>query len=389
MLTVADVLSDLWAEEIAVRAYLRAEEAISDPSLVRRLKSVLDDPPPVRRDVKQAVLEVEEVLNLPIWKHRHELYSVWVLTQIISALGGPQHFKFDLDGDEFHIPFSPTLLGSAEDLRPPVRVWGEVRYPLRSPGGKGRVGGMQPDYSLTMDARDPPKETFALVECKQYLRPSSKNFREALTDYAKGQPGAAVALVNYGPVGRSVIKSIPTRLQSRIKAIGHFQPLQRDCLQEFADWVRTQVDKHTVADLACIELNWGRWPSDLDLHLFVPTPDGKWQAVNFSSEGELDTWPWARLAADVTDGFGPEVIDIRQALPGIYRVAVKLYSDEVLLAGSGATLTLQVKGRTDLRFDCPAVGDGVWWHVCDVDFFASLVTEVNRIDDTAFPGDPV
>jgi hypothetical protein len=415
MQTIARLHSDHWAESVAAMAYARAEEARANPSLIDNLKQnlrvVLNDPSPERRDVEEAVREVEEILKLPIWQRRYELYSIWVLTQIIDALGGPGRFKFELESDTFHIPFSPKLLATVQDSQPPVLIWGEVRYALRSPPGKGRVSGMQPDYTLTVDTREPPEEAFALVECKQYLRASAKNFRVALTDYATGQPGADVALVNYGPVGPSILKGIPARLLPRVRAIGNFRPLRQEYAREFGEWLRAQVEKHTTplveesvptaqlvttgllgttsgADFARIELRWGESPRDLDLHFFIPLTGGGWRDINFMWPGTLEEWPWARLEGDVTAGSGPEVVIVRQAVPGLYRIAVQLYSHDASLAGSNAVLTLHLNGGAVRRFDCPATGDGVWWHVCDVDFLAPLVTEVNLICPSPFYGGP-
>jgi hypothetical protein len=416
MSTVASLHSDQWSVSFASRAYARAAESRSDPALVERLRqnlrAVLNDPPPELRDFKVAVRDVEEILRLPIWQRRYDLYSVWVLTQIVAALGGPTNFKFELEGDAFHIPFAPTLLATALDSRMPVRIWGEVRYGLSSPTGKGRVSGMQPDYSLTLDTRKPPEEAFAIVECKQYMRASAKNFGAALTDYATGQPGASVVLVNYGTVGASVLKRVPAPLLPRVKSIGVVRPLQDDSISEFHDWVREQVDRQPVAaeeeppptaehatvtaprtlcgdDFACIELRWGAAPRDLDLYFFVPATGGRWEVVNFMWDGALDAWPWARLSGDVQTGGGPEVIRISRPLPGSYRIFVKRYSNDAPLAGSGASLTIYTSAASARRFVCPATGDGAWWHVCDVDFLASVVTEVNLISDSTFVGGPV
>lgn len=409
MQTIAYLHSDHWAVSIAAQAYARAAEARTDPLLTERIKqrlrATLDDPPPERRDIEEAIQEIEELLNLPIWKHRYELYSVWVLTQIIRALGGPTRFKFELEGSAFHIPFSPKLLATLQSSEPPVRLWSEVRYKLSSAGGKGRIGGMQPDYTITTDTGEPPTEAFGLIECKQYLRSSARNFRAALIDYATGQPGADVMLVNYGPVGPAVLKGIPSRLMPRIRAIGNFRPQQPESERAFDEWVQALVERHTNpveepatadqpakeeepaaslgADFARIELRWGATPRDLDLCLLVLTSADNRETINFMRKGTLEAWPFAQLEGDVTTGSGPEVINIRQALPGLYRIAVRRYSDDGTLAGSNASLTLYMNGKGARRFTCPATGEGIWWHVCDVDFLASLVTEVNRISHSA------
>lgn len=192
--------SDHWAMSVTTGAYALADEVRANASFVgeqvKRLRDVLDNPPAERRDVEATISEIEELLSLPIWKHRYELYSIWVLTRIVDALGGAAKFRFMLEGGVFHIPFAAKRIAVMEGMEPVVSVWSEVRYPLANPRGKGRKGGMQPDYSLTIDTREPPEEAFALIECKQYLREARRSFGNALTDYATGQPKAQVVLVN-------------------------------------------------------------------------------------------------------------------------------------------------------------------------------------------------
>jgi hypothetical protein len=249
------------------------------------------------------------------------------------------------------------------------------------------------------------------IAAMAYARAEEARTNPSLIDNLKRKLSA---LLNNPPperVGPSILKGIPARLLPRVRAIGNFRPLQQDYAREFGEWLRALAEKHTTplveesvptaplvptsalgtpsgTDFARIELRWGESPRDLDLHVFIPLTEGGWRDINFMWTGTLEEWPWARLEGDVTTGGGPEVIIVKQAVPGLYRIAVQLYSHDASLAGSNAVLTLYMDGGMVRRFDCPATGDGVWWHVCDVDFLAQIVTEVNLICPSPFDGGP-
>jgi hypothetical protein len=393
--------SDHWTVSIASKAYMRAIQAKDDPSVVNQLTEslsrVLNDPPPVRRDAEVVITEIEELLSLPIWNRRHELYSIWVLTQIIDALGGAHKFQFKLEGDVFHVPFSAKLLAILLSMEPDVQVWSEVRYPLANPIGKTRKGGMQPDYSLAVDVQTPPQEAFALVECKQYLRASVKNFQAAVVDYATGQPNAHVALVNYGPAGSSIIKGVPASLSGRIKVIGDLRPLSPHSEQEFREWIHRQAMRvstpkvETVVaepppfgemdakDESQIELRWNATPRDLDLHVYIAIANER--PINYANQGRLGSWPWLELDKDVRTGYGPEIVRIEKTVEGYYRIEVHSFSNDAPLAGCGAQVTIRIRGEESRTFRCPNEGYGRWWHVCDIDFKTAQIQEVNLIHE--------
>jgi hypothetical protein len=90
----------------------------------------------------------------------------------------------------------------------------------------------------------------------------------------------------------------------------------------------------------------------------------------------------------VTQGHGPEVVRIKDALEGYYRVAVKLFSNDAPLAGSGATVSLKVRGASPIEFECPDTGSGKWWYVSDINFQSGQVIKVNSIIDRLPEGMP-
>jgi len=211
----------------------RLEEA---QSTIRQIQELFSNLP--RREGEREVLikELLELLNLPIWGRRHELYQTWVLTQIDKALEDYQRTIHHVNG-ALILRFSGTHVGTIETEKGRIHIWSELRSPLANPLGKGRKRHIQPDYSLTFEPITAPSQTVVAIECKQYHKANPKNFATALIDYARGRPNAKVVLVNYGGIPREILSQIDDSLKQRTLSIGNFVP---DKLEEF------EIFKHTL-----------------------------------------------------------------------------------------------------------------------------------------------
>ena len=123
-----------------------------------------------------------EFLNLPIWKKRHELYSVWVASQISNGL---RHLDWDWhpDGDTLRFPFSGAHLATLRSATSTYQFWTEMRSALPTSGVFGRRN-IQPDYRVVAAPVHRPAATVLVVECKQYQTANRRNFSSALDDYA-------------------------------------------------------------------------------------------------------------------------------------------------------------------------------------------------------------
>jgi hypothetical protein len=184
--------------------------------------------------------DLRDLLNLPIWKRRHELYAVWVGSRIADALRRPRadglrkaRLVWHPDGDTLRFPFSGAQLASAEVAKRRFEFWTEKKTPLSPSGVSGRRN-IQPDYRLDEMPVHRLKATRFVVECKQYLKWSIKNFGEALADYAAGCPEAVIVLVNYGPVpndGDLLLRHIPYGDRIRTHAIGCYRPDNDEALE--------------------------------------------------------------------------------------------------------------------------------------------------------------
>ena len=223
------------------------------------------------------------------------------------------------------------------------------------------------------------------VECKQYRKADNRKFAEAVTDYARGHPSGTVILVNYSPVREeAVYQRVDSDLRGRIRTIGDLNPAHLEQLDAFrtavrhalgiedpqpaesaADGAAQSEGREDFAAVGTIELRWGAVPTDLDLHLVVPSMSGR-DEVSWQSKGEGKDPPYCQLDRDVTTGYGPERIRIFRWLPGTYEVIVRGYSEDAPLRESAARILVATASQTR-EFECPTDLDGQVWNVCTID----------------------
>ncbi len=180
----------------------RAERTADADSLAAEIHQFLEEHPFRGQDSQGLVQRLLDILDLPIWELRHELYSAWVLVAILEASPG---CSWVCSGDPWVLsfPFRPTPMAELLDCDTEMTVWSELRSPLSDPIGSSRKRGIQPDYSIVRGKRGQspdPTQSQLEVECKQYLQANSKGFAAALRDYAKGRPNSLVLLVSNGPL---------------------------------------------------------------------------------------------------------------------------------------------------------------------------------------------
>lgn len=230
--------SDRWPEVMLRGVFGFVEHILSVPEglrayeashVVSELEQIFSGIPYREEERKTLVERFLELLSLPIWRRRFELYQVWVLTQIDKALEDYEREIHHVDG-VLIFRFSGTHVGTIETCKGRVHIWSELRSPLAEPLGGTRKRHIQPDYTLTFEPITDSSRTLVVVECKQYFRPSPKRFATTLIDYAKGHPRATVILVNYGTISEKILRYIPESLNKRTVFIGNFKP---NCPREF------------------------------------------------------------------------------------------------------------------------------------------------------------
>lgn len=131
--------------------------------------------------VKQTIQQLLDVLKLPTWRRRHELYSVWVGTRLLKVAG-------QVDADmQFHpvdgvlsFEFGGSRLATFSWQNKQYDVWAELRSALVGKSAK-RKKGIQPDFRILQASisKSPNAQTSYVLECKHYLNASVSNFSQA------------------------------------------------------------------------------------------------------------------------------------------------------------------------------------------------------------------
>jgi hypothetical protein len=366
------VQSDFWLPTLIVALTRAANPPIASEEIADNLDAALAPLRNTDPERSESRRRLAEFLQLPIWKHRYELYSNWVCTQIVMALKDCAP-RVHADHGEIKFSFSGTHLATFDGFTPRLHIWTELRMPLTDPVGKGRENAIQPDITLLADPITARRSPLA-VECKQYRRPSNKKFADAITDYGRGHADAQIVLVDYGPArSDTVLKYVASEVRPRATVIGDLHPSAPDQIAAFQAAVRTAVGlrdgtapRSTAAYPGCITLRWGAEPTDLDLHVQLDFTSHDPTQVYYQQKGALDEHPFCALDVDCTDGHGPETVTIARWLPATYTIVVRHYSGDGSLATSDASVTLDIDGEAT-QFLCPSDLKGKEWTVCVID----------------------
>ena len=177
---------------------------------------------------------IEDLLDLPMWKYRHQIYSIWLVTVIERAFGDPGQFL--LTGRDGHLIFAFVETPVAQLRANGVEM--ELVSELRTSSGnleltgKGRTSSVQPDYVIRSTDGSTIGRVRYVLEAKQYAKASLRNFSRALRDYAVVHTNAVVALANYGPMPSTVTAELAAltakmkdkRVIERCKAFGNVEP---------------------------------------------------------------------------------------------------------------------------------------------------------------------
>jgi hypothetical protein len=376
-------------------------------NLTSPLRELLDGRPVVPTRTEHLFECLEEILSLPAWELRSEVYSVWAGTRLIGAMGESARVHH-VDGSIFFSPLGSHLATCPVEPAGNAHVIAELQTELTAakPLGKGRSTRIRPDYVVSGEPIGDARTTLLVVECKQYLRQKRKNFSEALIDYARGHPEAPVVLVNYGPTTPSVLERVDELapdVSGRTKVVGRFRPDCPEALAAFARTVRAavpvgeppapavaptnlvpadQVDHASQAreEVGSLSLTWGAVPADLDLHAWVRADDGSVEHVSFQQRTASGQGIDPTLDRDVTDVHGPETLRWARP-PGVtLTFAVHNFSDERPLAACAARIALATS-TVRLELEIPRSGTGRWWRLLTVDA-TGVLHPLNALSDT-------
>jgi len=322
-------------------------------------------------DTEEYLKSFEEYLSLPIWKARHEIYSVWVSTKIKEATDYLNPQINAIDG-KLEYSFKTYQLISYDSLPVKIDLYSELKLPYNKNISPKRIENVQPDYTL-VQKRDIPinEDAILVVECKQYKRSNKKNFHEAVVDYANAHPNAHIFLVNYGNITKSVIKAIQKNKieESRYTLINHLEPTNSKSLNLFRDKIHYQLLPYYLEPKTIsIELSWNNKFRDLDLELKFNIEQSIY-IVNYRGKEFNNKEMIIRLNKDVIkdqtdqDVNEKEIIEINNFEPLDYKIRVVNYSNGENFHESDAVVEIKGNNTVYKRFDInkdDIIDDYVW-----------------------------
>ena len=161
--------------------------------------------------------------------------------------------------------------------------------------------------------------------------------------YADGDQAAAKA---YAEEAGAFYREIAlTPWQRRANAIGLFAVEEYNVMRAWAaaqDWeiapelesLGEELEGVLDCDLR-ITLAWDADETDVDLHVTEPTGEEAYYGHRFTADG-------GRVSEDITDGYGPELYEIRQARNGSYAIRAHYYASHQQTVFGSASCTLTV-----------------------------------------------
>jgi hypothetical protein len=348
----------------------QVSSGLMDPAVMQlKLARVLRDVEWGDVWTEHTVQELLDILDLPAWKHRHELYSVWVGTRMLKVVERVcPDVRFHAVEGVLSFAFGGSRLATFDWQGQQFDVWAELRSALVGSSTK-RKKGIQPDFRVVRAglAHSPGTQTTYVLECKHYLNARTANFTEAARDYALSCPNAVVHVVNHGPADEPTLHAaLPGELQQRTRFIGDATPVAELSTQTLGTAVQDALfpgwspplptrpaPELSTGTVGYVILEWDASLQDMDLALHVIGADGQVaEAVNYLRLGSLDAPPFARLVKDNQGGPSQERIDIGAWHFERYALAATNYSETGEMGpGNLHCDVVTASGRT--RLSCP------------------------------------
>jgi hypothetical protein len=246
---------------------------------------------------------LERILSLPLWRRRHELYAVWVATEIVNALEGHQ-CELHHENGRITFAFRQTVIATVHSASPKIRLYAERQSPLADPVGSGRTANVQPDYGLWRTTAY--AETCCLiVEVKHYKKAAPARFREVLVDYARAHRQAQIVMVNHGPMGDSS-EGLSYEIRDRCRLIGGLTA---------SHWAKREELRKIVRELVGDPTTTG--PQEEAGRARVIAID-----VSVSMSGALDSPDFAKILALLAVSHVGTVALIDSAVRGMYPLEI-------------------------------------------------------------------
>lgn len=167
------------------------------PNSLNAILGQYEDLPTQKRLVESLVEEIHSILDLPAWRHRWQLYQVWVGLFVLDLLR-EQGLDFAVhapDGKlELH-EHHPAHIANLRECKSFVSFWAELQTAVA--GDTGGIQSIRPDYRLVRSPFTMPESTLLLVEAKQRLSMKSTQLGSLYERYRAGCPKGALLFANY------------------------------------------------------------------------------------------------------------------------------------------------------------------------------------------------
>ncbi|CUB06492.1 hypothetical protein [Marinomonas fungiae] len=344
--------------------------------------------------VEKTIEDLLDILNLPVWRYRHELYSVWVGTRMLAVIEQvvPDVHYHPVDG-VLSFEFGGSRLASFNWDNKQFDVWAELRSALVGRSSK-RKKGIQPDFRvLQVDiSKSVNQQTTYVLECKHYLRSNTSNFTSAAADYARSCPNSIVHIVNHGDINESrLMSSLAPELHSQSQFIGGATPVQEAEMQIISKAIRSAlfptsnvlVPKETTCLIekrsniaSTVQLVWDHSLEDIDLILRAVDSEGQVvYTVDYRDKGALDEHPFACLDKDEMHGPGQECIEISDWHYSRYELIANNYTKTGLMNKESLYCDIQIGDElTPRRYPVGLGADDYEWKIAEITINKGLPT---------------
>ncbi len=331
-----------------------------------------------KQTIQKRIKVLEDYLDLPFWKKRYELYSIWIFKIIYDVIKIHNHKVHIVDG-KLTFPFKETHLATLyRQNGQSVFIYCEKKTPLKNPMGKGRCKNIQPDYSFFVEPLSDVNSSILEIECKQYKRPNNDSFARAIIDYSNGRPKSKVFLVNHGDMNNANIMKKASEVSDKFDAnrcelFASIIPasVNEKVLKKAIERVLFNKPCVSKTSVIKVKLTWGDQPKDLDLSVRCIHLNEK-HIVDYQNKKFNDIV----FKEDVKNGFGPEEITFIPHENSMYEFRVKDYDQTGGLNQSGAKVEFFVDEDVVQTYELDTKSDDDIWDVC--------VIKAEKLDENSF-----
>jgi hypothetical protein len=151
------VAHDFWPATVVIGLQRLCDQLKEDPrsgtalSAMSEIRDLVDNLKTTRTTQEEKIKKLLDVLNLPVWKKREAMYSVWICAAALLDLRDCR-VEYQVSNGCLEFPFRPrkiAIISQPEKPKQKIEFWSELRTPATELVGK-RKSAIQPDSWATM-----------------------------------------------------------------------------------------------------------------------------------------------------------------------------------------------------------------------------------------------